>query len=74
LRVGQELPGIVTNIAAVGAFVDWGVHKDGLIHISNLQQHNGQKANRTTLSLHQHIRVRVLDVDLARQRIQLALV
>jgi len=74
LRVGQELPGIVTNIAAFGAFVDLGVHKDGLIHISNLQQHNGQKANRTTLSLHQHIRVRVLDVDLARQRIQLALV
>ena len=66
LRIGQELPGIVTNIAAFGAFVDLGVHKDGLIHISNLQQRH--------LTIHQHIRVRVTDVDLPRQRIQLALV
>lgn len=78
LRIGQELPGIVTNIAAFGAFVDLGVHKDGLIHISNLQ-HRGYSASGGTaaqrpLTVHQHIRVRVTGIDLPRQRIQLELV
>ncbi len=65
LREGMELPGIVTNIAAFGAFVDIGVHKDGLIHVSQLKR---------TLSVHQHIRVRVTGIDLPRQRIQLTLI
>ena len=65
LREGMELPGIVTNIAAFGAFVDIGVHKDGLIHVSQLKR---------TLSVHQHIRVRVTSIDLPRQRIQLTLI
>ena len=65
LREGMELPGIVTNIAAFGAFVDIGVHKDGLIHVSQLKR---------TLIVHQHIRVRVTGIDLPRQRIQLTLI
>jgi len=76
LRVGMELPAIVTNLSAFGAFVDMGVHKDGLIHISELGKHVGKRINdpQHVLKLHQHIRVRVLNVDLTRNRIQLALV
>ena len=76
LRVGMELPAIVTNISAFGAFVDLGVHKDGLIHISELSKYAGKRINdpQQVLKLHQHIRVRVLNIDMARNRIQLALV
>ncbi len=76
LRVGMELPAIVTNISAFGAFADLGVHKDGLIHISELSKYAGKRINDPlqVLKLHQHIRVRVLNVDSARNRIQLALV
>ena len=69
---GMELPGIVTNITNFGAFVDIGVHQDGLVHIS-------QMANRRinhpldVVKLHQHIRVRVIEVDRRRNRISLSM-
>ena len=72
LQVGMVLPGIVTNISNFGAFVDLGVHKDGLIHISEM-------ANRRitdpaqVVSLHQHVQVRVIAIDRERSRIQLSL-
>ena len=72
LHEGMELPGIVTNITDFGAFVDIGVHQDGLVHIS-------QMANRRiahpldVVKLHQHIRVRVIAVDLRRNRISLSM-
>lgn len=75
LQIGMELPGIVTNISAFGAFVDIGVHKDGLIHVSKLGKHFGKRINnpQEVLKLHQHIRVQVLNIDIPRSRIQLAL-
>ena len=72
LHEGMELPGIVTNITDFGAFVDIGVHQDGLVHIS-------QMANRRiahpldVVKLHQHIRVRIIAVDLRRNRISLSM-
>ncbi|MBR5749344.1 MAG: RNA-binding transcriptional accessory protein [Prevotella sp.] len=69
---GMELPGIVTNITNFGAFVDIGVHQDGLVHIS-------QMANRRidhptdVVKLHQHILVRVIEVDRRRNRISLSM-
>jgi uncharacterized protein len=72
LHEGMELPGIVTNITNFGAFVDVGVHQDGLVHVS-------QMANRyvtdptQVVRLHQHVRVRVIAVDLRRQRISLSM-
>ena len=69
---GMELPGIVTNITNFGAFVDIGVHQDGLVHIS-------QMANRRinhpldVVKLHQHVRVRVIEVDRRRNRISLSM-
>ena len=72
LTEGMILPGIVTNITNFGAFVDIGVHQDGLIHIS-------QMANRRiahpldVVKLHQHLRVRVIEVDRRRNRISLSL-
>ncbi len=65
LKTGMELPGIVTNVTAFGAFVDIGIHENGLIHISQL---HGEK-----LKLHQRIKVSVLNVDLERNRISLRL-
>ena len=72
LQAGMVLPGIVTNISAFGAFVDIGVHKDGLVHISEMA--NRRVTNpQEVVKLHQHVKVRVLDVDRARSRIQLSL-
>ena len=68
----MELPGIVTNLTAFGAFVDIGIKQNGLIHISNM----GKKYVRSAadvLKLHQQIKVQVMGVDLKRQRIQLRL-
>lgn len=65
LKVGMELPGIVTNITAFGAFVDIGIHENGLIHVSQMK---GVK-----LKLHQKVIVTVLNVDLERNRISLRL-
>ena len=72
LQVGMVLPGIITNIANFGAFCDIGVHKDGLIHISEMANRRISSPNEV-VSLHQHVRVRVIDIDHARGRIQLSL-
>jgi uncharacterized protein len=73
VKVGMELPGIVTNITNFGAFVDFGIKQNGLIHVSQMGQKFVQDPNKL-LKIHQHIRVRVLEVDLKRSRIGLALV
>lgn len=72
LRTGMELPGIVTNITAFGAFVDVGLHDNGLVHVSQMGP-RGTDPSRV-LKLHQQIRVRVLSVDIDRGRISLGLV
>ena len=72
LQVGMVLPGIVTNISNFGAFVDLGVHKDGLIHISEMANRRITDPNEV-VRLHQHIRVRVIAIDHTRGRIQLSL-
>jgi len=72
LQVGMVLPGIITNISNFGAFCDVGVHKDGLIHISEMANRRISNPSEV-VSLHQHVRVRVIDIDRARERIQLSL-
>ena len=72
LQIGMVLPGIVTNIANFGAFVDLGVHKDGLVHISEMTNRRISSPSEV-VSLHQHVMVKVIDVDKARGRIQLSL-
>ncbi|MGM9837390.1 MAG: Tex family protein [Paludibacteraceae bacterium] len=72
LQVGMVLPGIVTNISNFGAFVDIGVHKDGLIHISEMADRRISNPNEV-VNLHQHISVRIKDIDRVRNRIQLSL-
>ena len=72
LQAGMVLPGIVTNISAFGAFVDLGVHKDGLIHISEMADRRISNPQEV-VKLHQHVKVRVVDVDRTRGRIQLSL-
>ena len=71
LKVGMELPGIVTNITAFGAFVDIGLHDNGLLHVSQLGPRGTDPSK--VLKLHQQLRVRVLGVDLDRRRISLGL-
>lgn len=72
LEVGMQLPGIVTNITKFGVFVDIGVHQDGLVHVSQL-------ANRyindptEVIALHEHVWVKVIEVDLRRNRISLSI-
>jgi uncharacterized protein len=72
LKVGMVLPGIVTNVAAFGAFVDIGVHNDGLVHISKLAD-RFVKDPSDIVKVHQKVTVRVLDIDLARKRISLSM-
>lgn len=72
LNVGMELPGIVTNITNFGAFVDIGVHQDGLVHISQMADKFIKDPNEV-VKLHQHVRVRVIEVDLRRKRIALSI-
>ena len=72
VKAGMELPGIVTNITAFGAFVDIGVHQDGLVHISQLANRRVNDPSEV-VTLHQHVRVKVLDVDLRRRRISLTM-
>ena len=69
---GMELPGIITNITNFGAFVDIGVHQDGLVHISQLVNKYVKDPNEV-VRLHQHVLVRVLDVDRRRNRISLTM-
>ena len=72
LQVGMLLPGIVTNITNFGAFVDIGVHHDGLVHISQLADRFVKDPN-DVVKLHQHVNVRVTEVDIKRQRISLSM-
>lgn len=72
LKEGMVLPGIVTNITAFGAFVDVGVHQDGLVHISQLANRRVADPNEV-VHLHQHVKVKVIDVDLRRHRISLSM-
>ena len=73
LHVGMELPGIVTNITAFGAFVDFGIKQNGLIHASHMGV-KGMADPSKVLKLHQQIKVTVVSVDLDRGRIGLRLV
>ena len=73
LKVGMELPGIVTNLTAFGAFVDIGLHDNGLIHASRMGV-RGIADPSKILKLHQHVRVQVVSVDLERNRIGLGLI
>jgi uncharacterized protein len=72
LEIGMELPGIITNITNFGAFVDVGVKQDGLVHISHLaDEYISNPAD--FVSLNQHVRVKVLDIDVPRKRISLSM-
>jgi protein Tex len=72
LREGMVLPGIVTNITAFGAFVDVGVHQDGLVHIS--QMANAFVSNPSdVVKLNQKVMVKVMQVDVERKRITLSM-
>lgn len=68
LREGMILPGIVTNITAFGAFVDIGVHQDGLVHVSQMTDKFVKDPNEV-IKLHQHVKVKVTEVDVKRNRI-----
>ena len=72
LHEGMILPGIVTNITNFGAFVDVGVHQDGLVHVSQLANRYVSDPTQV-VRLHQHVQVRVIAVDLRRQRISLSM-
>jgi len=72
LRKGMQLPGIVTNITNFGAFVDIGVHQDGLVHISQIADRYVKDPN-DILKLNQKVMVEVVDIDILRKRIQLTM-
>ncbi|GAB4584506.1 Tex family protein [Nocardia sp. IFM 10818] len=72
LRPGMVLEGVVTNVAAFGAFVDVGVHQDGLVHVSAMS-HNFVKDPREVVKSGDVVKVKVLEVDVQRQRIGLSL-
>ncbi|MDD4050561.1 MAG: Tex family protein [candidate division Zixibacteria bacterium] len=72
VRPGMRLPGIVTNVTAFGAFVDIGVHQEGLVHLSQLADKYIKNAS-DVVKVHQRVMVTVLDVDLERKRIALSL-
>lgn len=73
LHTGMKLPGIVTNITAFGAFVDIGVHQDGLVHISKLAKQFVKDPNQI-VKLNQKVEVRIMEVDVSRKRIQLSMI
>ena len=72
VRQGMVLPGIVTNITNFGCFVDVGVHTQGLVHISEMADRY-VKDPYSIVSLHQHVMVKVIDVDFRRRRLSLSL-
>lgn len=72
LRAGMKLPGIVTNVTAFGAFVDVGVHQDGLVHVSQLSDQYVREAAEV-VKVGQRVQVTVMEVDLARKRIGLSM-
>ena len=73
LRTGMILPGIVNNITAFGCFVDVGIKESGLVHISQLKEGYVSDVNEV-VKMHQHVQVKVVEVDEARKRIQLTMV
>ena len=72
LKPGMKLPGIVTNVTAFGAFVDVGVHQDGLVHISQIADHF-VKNPAEVLKAGQKVHVTVTEIDLERNRISLSM-
>jgi protein Tex len=72
LKVGMKLPGIVTNITKFGAFVDIGVHQDGLVHLSHLSDRFVKEPNEV-VSVNQKVEVTVMEVDIPRKRIGLSM-
>ncbi len=72
LRVGMVLEGVVTNVANFGAFVDIGVHQDGLVHVSALANHFVKNPNEV-VKVGDVVKVKVVDVDIPRKRIQLSM-
>lgn len=72
LKVGMKLPGIVTNVTNFGAFVDIGVHQDGLVHISHLAD-RFVKDPKEAVTVQQKVMVTVVEVDVARKRIGLSM-
>lgn len=72
LRVGMILPGIINNITDFGAFVDLGIHKSGLIHISQLSERRVNHPS-AVVKLHQQLQVQVIEIDVKRGRIALTL-
>jgi protein Tex len=72
LSPGMVLPGIVTNVTRFGAFVDVGVHQDGLVHVSQMAD-RFVRDPAEVVRTGQHVRARVLEVDLERRRISLSL-
>lgn len=72
LVAGMVLPGIVTNITNFGAFVDVGVHQDGLVHVSQLADRYVADPTQV-VKLHQHVKVRVVEIDRKRNRISLSM-
>ncbi len=72
LEVGMKLAGIVTNVTAFGAFVDIGVHRDGLVHVSELSD-KFVRDPREVVQVHQKVTVTVLEVDLERGRVSLSM-
>lgn len=72
LKVGMKLPGVVTNVAAFGAFVDVGVHQDGLVHISQISD-TFVKNPSDAVKVGQRVQVTVIEIDIPRKRISLSL-
>ncbi|MFN8245275.1 MAG: S1 RNA-binding domain-containing protein [Ferruginibacter sp.] len=72
MRAGMEVPGIVTNLTRFGAFVDIGVKQDGLVHVSEIAN-RFIKDPAEVLKLNQEVKVKVLEVDIARKRIVLSI-
>ncbi len=72
VKAGMKLPGIITNVTAFGAFVDIGVHQDGLVHVSQLADRFVKDPNEVA-KVQQRVEVTVLEVDLVRKRIALSM-
>ena len=72
LREGMILPGIVTNVTKFGAFVDIGIKENGLVHVSQLADRFVSDPTEV-VSLHQHVSVKILEVDAARKRVSLSM-
>lgn len=72
VKVGMEVPGVVTNITRFGAFIDIGVKQDGLVHVSEIS-HTYITDPSAVLKLNQHVKVKVLEVDTVRKRIALSI-